>query len=297
MLRTNFPPILDFVENTSATIEFFEALRKRTLEDPADVVIVDHSKSERISPESALVLIAELVRAHEIRHRRCRLKGTGPINPKVDDLLGQIGFFKYFKSSRGWRSESPSSKIFMHHRSGDHVDQFAARDLIQHFVQANCLSTAQKKALYIAIVECLNNVLGHAYPESYKALHLKNRWWMLGSRNAETHEISFCFYDQGAGIPGTIRTRIKDKVPLFSASDSEILIKAVEEGHYSSTQNPTRGKGLPRLKAFLDQAASGELVIVTHRSKCIFTKGMAPRAEETSRPLPGTLIVWTFRSQ
>jgi hypothetical protein len=133
----------------------------------------------------------------------------------------------------------------------------------------------------------------HAYPPDWKGF-VHNRWWLLGYRDSKTHEVSFCFYDQGLGIPKTIRTRFKDKFGRLSASDSDLIVKAVVEGHYSSTKDPTRGRGLPVLKRFIDKSASGRLMIVSRSSRCIFTKA-EPITADLKKKFKGTLISWSLQ--
>lgn len=109
----------------------------------------------------------------------------------------------------------------------------------------------------------------HAYPKGARELPvLENQWWLLGYRDIAAHEIWFCFYDQGASIPGTIRSRFSD---LFR-SDEDILEEAVLTGGFSRTKLAHRGKGLPSLFDFVKEGRDGSLSIVTNKSRCIFNK-------------------------
>jgi hypothetical protein len=49
------------------------------------------------------------------------------------------------------------------------------------------------------------------------------------------------------------------------------------------------------LKGFIDHYKTGQLVIVTHKSKCIFTTETVPVADVLDDELGGTLIIWTLR--
>jgi hypothetical protein len=292
-LRTIFPATLDFVSNSRETLAFFKAFKQKTLHDPADEVVVDLSKLESISPDAALVLIAEATRSAKFG---CKLEGNDATSPAVHDLLYKIGYYSYYERPPKHIPQA-GQKIFLVHQTGDRTDPIVARRLIEQFIPAAELSGMEVKALYDALVECMTNVLQHAYPHSeMQENYLPDRWWLLGTLDSAAHEISFCFFDQGVGIPRTIRTRWQHRLPFLSNSDSDLLIQAVVEG-LSRTQEDTRGKGLPALKSFIDQYGSGHLAIVSHKTKCMFTKGSAPVAEQLPVGLGGTLIIWTLRTR
>ena len=292
-LRTTFPEVLDFVSNTKQTVEFFNALKHKTLLDPADEVLVDLSALKTISPDAALVLIAEVTRSSRFG---CKLKGNRATIQSVDQILWDVGYYSYY-AVRGNEPPHTASKIFLVHQTGDRVDGRIAKELIDKFIPVASLKDNEAMALYDALVECMTNVLQHAYPERgmYES-HLPYRWWLLGTLNPESHEISFCFYDQGVGIPATIRTRWIHSLPFasfFSKNDNELLIEAVLRG-LSSTKLDTRGKGLPTLKGLIDHYKNGQMAIVTHKSKCIFATGIEPQTEVLDVELGGTLIHWTL---
>ena len=289
-----FPVVLDFVGNTKETLQFFNAFKQKTLLDPADEMLVDLSQLKSISPDAALVLIAEATRSAQFG---CKLRGHRAPEPSVNQLLWDIGYYTYYGVRQG---EPPRivDRVFLVHQTGDRADGQIAKAMIEKFIRAAPLKDSEIKALYDALVECMTNVLQHAYPKrGMNESHLPNRWWLLGTMSPTAHEISFCFYDQGVGIPKTIRTRWQHALPLvslLSKNDNELLIEAVMHG-LSSTKEDTRGKGLPTLKGFIDQYKTGQMVIVTHKSKCIFTTETVPKADELGDELGGTLIVWTLR--
>jgi len=102
-------------------------------------------------------------------------------------------------------------------------------------------------------------------------------------------------HDRGVGIPATIRVRFADKFLLITPSDEELIVKAVVSGEYSRTKIPTRGKGLPTLKMFVDESDSGELTIVSGKSLCQFGPRKRVGARQMKHALEGTLIVWALK--
>jgi hypothetical protein len=292
-LQTRFPPVLDFSSNTETTLKFFAALKEIIFVNPVPHVLVDPDNLTYISADAALVLIAELSRASSVTD--CNIMAKDAQDPEVNAVLGEIGFFEYV-GGLPWKPSNRSRKFMVHKRHRKVVGPIA-KEIIERFTQTADLTPAESKALYAALLECMTNVLQHAYPPEFVQTTkvLPKQWWLLGSYDDSKKEISFVFFDQGIGIPRTIRTRLADRVPALK-SDAEILIEAVEKGQYSKTKDPTRGKGLPALKAFIDTHTNGELAIVTHHTKCIFKKGQAPEHVSLETPIGGTLIIWTLQA-
>jgi anti-sigma regulatory factor (Ser/Thr protein kinase) len=291
--QLSFPATLDFDENFEGTLQFFHQLHKLIVHVKPHSIRIDHSALKKISPAAALVLIAEVVRGAK-NLPNCKWRGNEAANDEVRDLLGEVGYWTYFHGSK-WKSSGANSRQYIQHRTGTRTVGSTVKELVQHFSPELKCSDESKKALYPALIECMDNVMKHAYAVSDHGKYHFNRWWLLGFRDPQTHEIFFCFFDHGFGIPKTIRVRLKDKMGPFSSKDSQLIVKAVVEGHYSSTKDPTRGRGLPTLKRFIDVSKSGEMVIVSHKSKCIFSKGVSTEANFKTR-FEGTLIVWRLQN-
>jgi hypothetical protein len=284
-----FPEALDFNENLAGTVAFFSQLRDLIYKVKPRSIRIDHSALQKLSPAAALVLVGDVVNGANLL-ASCRWQGNISSNQHVYELLGEVGYWNYF-SGITWARSQPNSRLYLEHRTGNRTSGAVVNELIKHFLP-ELPTKADRKLLYPALIECMDNVMKHAYLLSDKNKHSYQRWWLLGFRDPLTHELSFCFYDQGLGIPKTIRVRLKDKLGPFSASDSALIVKAVVKGHYSSTKDPTRGKGLPTLKRFIDGAESGELLIVSHKSRCIFRKEADPEQLDFSLRFGGTLIIW-----
>jgi hypothetical protein len=289
-----FPRELNFDGNLDETLKFFSQFRQLVHEHKPRIIRIDHSALMKVSPAAALVLIAEIVRAVEIL-RNCQWFGNGAANPEARQLLGEVGYWDYFEHVK-WEKSETESRQFLHHKTGNRTSGSVVKELIEHFLPALPLPQESKKILYPALIECMDNVMKHAYSQHDEGRLYFRRWWLLGFRDLKTLEVFFCFYDQGVGIPQTIRVRFKDRIPLLSMSDSQLIVKAVVEGHYSSTKDPTRGRGLPKLKSFIDVAKAGELMIVSHKSRCTFFKNTQPLEVNAKAKFGGTLIVWRLQN-
>lgn len=289
-----FPAQFDLVQNPVEGVRFFDELRDAILNKPSRRININHETIQQVSPASGIVLIAELFRAHAYAPR-CIKKGNLPRNPEVAELFEKIGYWKYFGVQ--YRGKTQSNRQFMIHKTGNKTIPTLVMEMILHFREAVRFTTSEEKSLYVALIECLDNVMNHAYPyrKVYRPPCLRHQWWVLAYRDSLTHEVCVCFYDQGVGIPQTIRRRADAQLLLIEDSDGDLVIKAVVEGHYSRHLRTTRGTGLPSLKYFIDEAKSGELVIVTDSVMCTFPHSGQPLSLVLPKPFPGTLIQWRMQ--
>ena len=288
----SFPTKLNLEAEVEETLKFVFDIRKAFFTDLSRHIQFDHSTCESISPEVALLLIAEITRCHEYS-KRCSLFGNRPKHEGVQSLLGAVGYLAHF--GMPWKMSDLETRQFLVHFTERQTRGVVAKELVQHFAPVAKLDQTAIKALGRAIIECMDNVSLHAYPANENGRFLRKQWWLLGYRDMTKGEISLCFYDQGVGIPKTIRTRWRDQLSFLSDSDADLIVRGVTRG-YSSTQNPTRGRGLPKLKLFIDNASNGELRIVSDRSSCTFKKGFDPTTLQLDSDLDGTMVIWRIEA-
>ena len=281
------PEALNLITDYQGACRFFTDLRATLSDKRLRQVTLDHRAQRVITPEAALLLIAELNRAH-IRNPEMEKKCRGPSDPTVCWILQEVGYFKYFPALRYSIREQP--RHCLQHLNDRSTKGTKVKRLIEHFEQRVTFTPEGRKALYDALVESMNNVAEHAYPARRENRKAYGEWWLVGYFDDSTCEISFSFFDQGIGIPRSIRTRFRDTL----LSGTALIRDAVEHGR-SSTQLDTRGKGLPSLKKFVDASIAGTLVINSHESQCIFKMGESPIEQTWDIHLPGTLISWNIQ--
>jgi hypothetical protein len=284
-----FPKVFDLVNNYDETIRWITNLRQDIYVDPAYSVFIDHSQVQKASPEALLVLIAEMTRAHQYS-TGCRKLLNWPPAGDFLDLGWALGYLQHF----GYAQANPpaGTKEFLRYFTGKRTLQHIVKQLVDHFVLAWSFDIPTTKALKVAMSECMTNVNLHAYDKTSR--NLIDQWWLMGFRDRQSHEISFCFYDQGQGIPGTIRIKWRDTLPGVAPSDSEMIAKGIG-GHYSRTGEAARGSGLPTLAEFVDQATDGQLLIFSRKGRYCYSKDKSAVYGDVEFDLPGTLIVWTIK--
>jgi hypothetical protein len=223
--------------------------------------------------------------------RGIRLQAQLPLATAPRDMLGEIGYYKYF-TGHAWKRPAPSQRFFLEHKKAEMVDPEFAEKLCEHWLAAQDARSTQR--LYAAIVEGMANATEWAYaecPDGYRS------WWILGYRDTQTGEIAYSLYDQGLGITGTIRRKnsFLEILPGFRPSDPELIQQAVVDGRYSRTRQRGRGTGLPTLLEFVQEGTDGELLIFSKNSRCVFRHAQENLLNEYTIGLRGTLISWSFR--
>lgn len=289
--KITFPAKFDLIENSSETISFFDRLREIILIHPSKTVEIEHRSIEQVSPEAGIVLIAELFRADSYAPK-CSKHGTVPTSQIVAELFEKIGYWKYF--GLRYRGKAKSKRQFMIHSTGNRINGKTLYDMLVHFEEAVEFSPSEKSQLYVSLIECLDNVMNHAYPyrRKYDPPRLRHQWWMLAYRDSETHEVYVCVYDQGVGIPATIRREPDRQLELIKQSDGDLIIKGVIEGSFSRSKRRSRGTGLPSLRQFIEEANDGELTIISDTVHCVFRHNEVPKQFPLASPFQGTLITW-----
>lgn len=279
------PAVLDFESAPCESTEFFDEL-ERTLTKAKVGVVVDHRPLANLSPAAALVLIAYLFRIHR-RRPNLPLFVYIPTRAEPRDLLGLIGYYDYFKKV-AWNRPQSAQRHYLAHKRGELVMPEYAKELCAHLQTHGKLSTQK---FYAALVEGMANATEWGYGEKESGYR---SWWLLGYRDEITKEMAYSFYDQGVGIPKSIRTRFFDMLPGLRPSGSELIEIAVREGRYSRTKNKGRGSGLPTLLSFVEEGTDGQLLIFSNESRCVFKHGDKTRKDEYNIGLRGTLISWSF---
>ena len=294
--KVSFPKELSVKTKFDDLVGFLGRLKQAFFEDRAGTVEIDHSEIERLTPGGILVLLAEFSRITSYT-RGAILRGRfSGVKPEVMELLGKSGYLDNFPRIRRG-GESGDRRIFVSAKSGTETDGAAAAALTGLFRENEFISEHGEKQLGRALIECMQNVGHHAYPDRKDENWLRKRWWMLGYADPGNDEIYFAFYDQGVGMPVTLRFRAKDKIfsgRFIGKTDEDLIVKAFE-GAFSSTKLENRGLGLPTLKKMVDEAPDGELFVQSRKSRVVLSPNQAPVGQAMEKELAGTLLVWHLR--
>lgn len=293
------PKVLDFKDQCVDALRFLREIRDEVIKGTVHNVFIDLTALEEISPACAVVLLAEMTRCATYSKKSKRLSGSFPKTDRAKQVLTDIGFFKSFQVKAPVFVASKESRVYVKTIAGNKSDGRYTKPVLQLFEQVCQLNPVAGKRLYGALIECMDNVKGHAYPESIgDRPDLIGEWWMCGFADPVNRQLALVFYDQGEGIPTTIkRVRSIRMRSYLNFDDSRILKQAITLG-LSSKQDKRRGTGLPSLREFVDFAPGGFLRVISGTGDVRYI-GSTKRIETKRLPesLAGSLIVWTIREQ
>lgn len=266
-----------------------------------DIVYGDHSEIylnqheiECISPDAAIVLLAEINRCLEYAGSR-RVRGNYPAEEKVAILLKQLGFYKFLNIASPQTGSDNSGRFFIKIRSGNESDGRIADNLISNFEKVIKFDPISRKRLYESLLECMDNVHAHAYLEKRNQDDLLGEWWMAGFCDPGTGQVAFVFWDQGVGIPTTLKEKLSLKIRGYiDWSETKMIKKAVNEG-ITRRDSKRHGNGLPSLRCFINESSpDGFLRVISNHGDYMYCKNHKARSSDLDVPLNGSLIVWTI---
>lgn len=286
------PKILNMENCRDQTISFINEIRKSFLTEENSGIRLNFDLVEEISPEAALLLLAEIERCFRYNYQK-KIYGSRPPAHQVKELLSEIGFFEYFSTPTP-QYEKTKKRTYTKVKSGNKTQGELVSKLIDNFESIGPFSPSLKRFLYGALVECMDNVNQHAYQkELSKGLPtLQGMWWMMGYCDENFSEISFIFYDQGSGIPATLKNKWEKAIGGFFKEDNEYITEAIREGS-SRLKNVRRGNGLPKLARLMDMSPLGQLFVHSNKAYNLF-QAVEGKAEDVSHDasehLQGTLV-------
>ncbi|HEX8076587.1 MAG TPA: hypothetical protein VF511_02140, partial [Chthoniobacterales bacterium] len=97
--EVELPSHLDFEENVETALDFFARLENALFRRRVKRITVNHRPLQSITPDAAMVLNAEMYRAHHFdphKDKPCYL----PTDPTVCTILDGIGYFRHFSGAK-----------------------------------------------------------------------------------------------------------------------------------------------------------------------------------------------------
>lgn len=280
----------------SILAKLLKEIRSHALRGNHRKVVLDFSESEVLAPEAAVALVAEIQRCRAFCDRRVVITGTYPHKQGIAALLCDMGFFSALGVAEPSRPSSYTPRTYVKvSRKNANLPEFAD-ELLLCFEEVFDFDPRDRKRLYMALLESMDNVFEHAYPPGSQAPHFLREWWLCGYADKDQETISFTFYDQGAGIPSTIRERQALRIRnILTWTDGRWIQRAVEKG-VSRHKSKRRGHGLQRLREFIEELdVQGSLTVAANRGITTFSPDGNVDVGALSEELNGTIVVWQLR--
>ena len=300
------PQILDLDNNE--TLEFLNKLRIAS-DNKRCRLYVDFKQIQSITSSCALVLASEFDRCIQIRGAIGRLKVLefDKWKDEIKFLFRDMGIFNLLQINnipKNFYNEKSISPVkyfkFIKGNSVDGNDVLKFKDIVKQITSG----IPNEKKLQIAITEAMDNVFSHGYPDDYIACsYLKKKlWWLSASYDKEEHKLNFMFFDQGIGIPESLKQNHSNLIgKIFDLlTDDDRLIRAATVVGRSSTGKRHRGRGLPQIIDYIQSYQNdGYLRITSGKGTYILSKKYNEKLKRISYinnySINGTLIEWQLQ--
>ena len=262
-----------------------------------------------IDPAGALLLAAEFDRARQRFGARIPAVNVDKWDPIFRQTLTGLGFFKLLEIGDDPPILSLTDQMgqwrvypFISHRKvapGEAGKPIADLAKSLGVDEQAFFADDRLRQMFRTVVDCLNNVFEHAYPDiEFRYPHI-GRWWLTGAVDFENRRLMISLYDQGVTIPrklelgadnANISARKALRQLLRNQPGDDELIKFAVENQVTTTGIEQRGKGLGKLREFVDACQTGEIRIYSRRGVYHYLKGAAAQTKVLSCSIGGTLI-------
>ncbi|MGN7611832.1 hypothetical protein ACQZV8_07075 [Magnetococcales bacterium HHB-1] len=307
-IKIELPRKLSLFSGRKKTIAFLETFHRqiKSNEGRGHYFELDFSKLEFINPTTALVFASELDFWRSTLKTRLFVKKE-QWNKQPLSLFSKLGLFDLLNVASPLKGERENkNELIFKFRTGARLqgresnNEKQAMDLEDALIEQIGNFPGQDN-LYAGLTEAMNNVSSHAYPESkeYENFpYIRKRWWMTGSYAFKERKLTIIFYDQGVGIPKTVKSlvganKIENFFRHFGSKDSDgARIKVAVEYGKTATGLRERGKGLKDILRVADRAGNATLRILSGYGQYKYSPSEKEHILNFRTFLKGTLIQW-----
>lgn len=272
-----------FLENTKECAVFFKKIR-RVSDLGNKHYWIDMANVEHIDFASTMLLSAI---GEELLNKGCTLQGNSPKRSDCEKYLKESGFFNKMFDKNGRRFPSAKESEFITVERGqykltkEHYKAF--RNLIRH-INLSLTGRETRKRIHNTIIKeiCANSV---EWSEAEKSQ------WTLGAK-FENDKVIIVALDLGKGILEKLFIDHWQYVKDLFKGDSAILYGAFEQKYGSTAMETNRNRGLPCIKAAMDDGHIRDLKVVTNNSIIDFDNGDNREFAVKRATFSGTLYSW-----
>lgn len=273
-------------------------------------LVVDLRDVDFLGLDAALVLTAEY-------HRHLVL--SPQFRPIIDDrewpphVRAQLRALGFYELVRAWKVTAIAPALrrdtlrFVPFHAGVKVDGTEAKRLIESLKDA-AGQEPEREYIYTALVEAIKNVKQHAYSSGDPVgLPSVGRWWVGGAYDPEMNRLQVVTYDQGVGIPTTLKKRSFFEMVTGHGpqerNDADLIEGAVKysRSRMQADQDGVgfdaegRGNGLWAICHFIKELDGSSVRIVSGRGEVIVSGEHDVVKQHHDNPFCGTLIEWNLQ--
>lgn len=274
-----------FLVNTKECAVFFKRIRKAGTSGIRHYRI-NMENVQHIDFASTMMLSAI---GEELLNKGCSLGGNSPKRPECESYLKESGFFNKLFDQNGRRFASSTASEFITVERGQYklTSQHyrAFRELVLH-VKQHLLGQTTNTRMHNTIIKeiCANSV---EWSEADKSQ------WTLGAK-FESDKVIIVALDLGKGILEKLFIDYWEHLKnlISFKTDASILFGAFEQKYGSTALESNRNRGLPCVKAAMDDGYIKNLKVVTNNSIIDFLSGENKMFAKHRGSFNGTLYSW-----
>jgi hypothetical protein len=258
---------------------------EKIVRDDKHPVFFDLSDITQLTSDAVTYLMAALD-AKPLRDSGSR--GSAPEYPSSMEMLVQCGFFKRVHPQFALPATTDSILRIKGERL---VASSVAREMRKFATQRTLGKDQRIRALQEIAIDCMANSQEHGHPSGQTSA----KWFFLVHFDKQTRVSHFTFIDRGIGILESIKDRDRgffDRV-FSSFKNNNQLLEAICKGEVKSrTNQPNRGKGLPKMYRYYVQKKIHRFIIITND---VFADFENADIHTLINPFKGTCIHWELR--
>lgn len=288
--RIKVPDNFSIKDNPKEVSEFFNKVIYFTNSKHKDMdIMFELSQVKNISADAIMYLIAVMQDLQKLGYARHRFHGDFPVDIKLCNYLYDIGFLNYVSSRRpkGYTNTNILQVI-----DKDHFDQKYIKQVCDFVNTTSNLTRKDTRFLYVLITEMMTNTCEHAYIKRSQKL---KKWYLCAQKDANLYK--FTFIDIGEGIPNTVQRKTTERI---FKSESSIISSALNGEFRTQTKQGFRGKGLPKIKACVQEQNLENFTIISNKGYCRIhndDNGAYIEENELTLPIIGTVYYWEMTIQ
>jgi hypothetical protein len=278
------PSIMSLINDPEGIIQYMDGARSvvRTLKHPVffDFAAIQYQSSDAVN------YIVSALDAKPLRNSGSR--GNMPVDSKSREILIQCRFFD--RVHFDGQLPTPTRSILQLHDERLVVSE-VARDMRRFATKHTLGQDVKNRALQETAIDCMANSQEHALPNAPRSA----KWFFIVYFDVKTKVSHFTFIDRGIGILESIKDRDRGFFSniLFQAKSRKAILEGICKGEIGSrTNEPNRGKGLPKMYRYFTEGRIGRFLII---SNDIFADFENNDIRTLNKPFEGTCIHWELR--
>lgn len=280
---------LDLLGNPDETLKKFKQFSVPHRTERANTLV--RVLLDRVTSLDAPSILFLCSRIHALAERKfTKVFGTYPHSPKALHALHDANFNSFLSNSPPSSGGiKPSLELIHGGRGGvGRIDTSVPRRIQLFLKERNPnLDLEEIDTIYLAVVECLENIRHHAYGRQKESDHCSG-WFVVGLHDQDTQTSSVAILDRGVGIYQTVSNQFPGIFGITFKHVTDVLEEATS-GLRTQTQEHKRGKGFRTLMQFATEADGRRFHVLSSGAMITWRKGAPPLKRYIPRFL-GTIV-------